>query len=148
MAWLPDHRSFDTQRVLVTGGHGFIGRHVVTALAEAGANPISTIHPLGNAVPDLPGETVTVDLEDRGQTAEVVNGIDVVVHLAARAGGIQFQREGDPHVFATNRRITDNLLAASADSQVQSFLPGVLTGDVSPGRRTIDRRPSPTRPDR
>jgi GDP-L-fucose synthase len=121
VAWLPDPRSFHAKRVLVTGGHGFIGRHVVTALAEVGARPISTIHPLGIAVPDLPAETVTVNLEDPEQTAEVVGGADVVIHLAARAGGIQFQREGDPDVFATNRLMTDNLLAASADSRVQRF---------------------------
>ena len=121
MAWLPDHRNFHTQRVLVTGGHGFIGRHVVSALAEAGANPISTIHPLGVAVPNLPGETVIVDLADRDQTAGIVRGADLVIHLAARAGGIQFQQEGDPDVFTTNRRMTDNLLAASADSKVQRF---------------------------
>jgi GDP-L-fucose synthase len=121
VAWLAKDTTLENRTVLVTGGHGFIGRHVVAALAQAGANPISTIHPQGVALPELPGATLTVELEDPNQVVEVVDGADMVVHLAARAGGIQFQRQGDSEVFAANRRITDNLLAAAADSQVQRF---------------------------
>ena len=56
-----------------------------------------------------------------------LRGADRVVHLAARAGGIQFQRGGGDDVFASNRRITDNLLAACADS-------GMSSGSSSPHR--------------
>jgi GDP-L-fucose synthase len=42
----------------------------------------------------------------------------MVIHLAARAGGIQFQEGGDTSIFASNRRITDNVLAACLRSRV------------------------------
>ena len=95
---MAESKSITDRTVLVTGGHGFIGRHVVTALARAGAQPISTVHPTGRLVPGLPGMTLSVDLEDPDQAMESVSGADMVIHLAARAGGIQFQRGGDEEV--------------------------------------------------
>jgi len=105
--------------VLVTGGHGFIGRHVVMALARAGANPVSVAQSNGTMLADQPGGSVALDLEDRDRVQKVVDGVNGVVHLAARAGGIQFQQEGGSDVFASNRLITDNLLAACAEAKVK-----------------------------
>jgi nucleoside-diphosphate-sugar epimerase len=102
------------RRVLVTGGHGFIGAHVVRALAAAGADPVATLHPGGDPAPGLVGSSLVVDLEVPGAVADAVEGCDLVVHLAARAGGIQFQLEGALDVFTANRSITDNLLRAAA----------------------------------
>jgi GDP-L-fucose synthase len=67
---------------------------------------------------DLPGETIALDLEDRKAVSDAVTGVDAVVHLAARAGGIQFQESRSSEVFSSNRAITDNLLAACAASSV------------------------------
>jgi UDP-glucose 4-epimerase len=73
--------TLDGQRVLVTGGSGFIGRHVVSRLAAAGA----TVR-----VVDLqPHRDPTVDLvqgdiaEPEVVEAAFEGGIDAVVHLAA-----------------------------------------------------------------
>ena len=104
--------------MLVTGGHGFIGRHVVAALADAGATPVSTFHPDRSQLPDLPGSTMSVDLEEPRQAFDAVTKVDMVVHLAARAGGIQFQEGADTSVFNANRRITDNVVAACLRSGV------------------------------
>jgi nucleoside-diphosphate-sugar epimerase len=105
--------------VLVTGGHGFIGQHVVAALARAGTNPVSVAQSGGTMLADQPGESIALDLEDWDRLKEVVGGVDGVVHLAARAGGIQFQAEGESDVFSSNRLITDNLLAACAEAKVR-----------------------------
>lgn len=105
--------------MLVTGGHGFIGRHVVAALDQAGAKPVSVAQSAATSHADLPGDSIAVDLEDGDRVAALVEGFDFVVHLAARAGGIQFQQEGAADVFSSNRLITDNLFAACASSQVE-----------------------------
>ena len=139
---MPEQLGLKLGDVLVTGGHGFIGRHVVTALARAGANPVSISQRSGSTLSDLPGETVTVDLEDVRGVSDVIRGVDSVIHLAARAGGIQFQQEGGGDVFSSNRLITDNLLAACADAKRQTHLSRVLAGDV-PGI-IGDRSPNPT----
>ncbi len=72
-------------RVLVTGGSGFIGSHVLDALAAAGHEPVvfDLVPPRYHA----PGTFATVagDLTDRGATRRAVQGCDAVVHLAAVA---------------------------------------------------------------
>jgi nucleoside-diphosphate-sugar epimerase len=116
---VPDHTELEGETVLVTGGHGFIGRHVVTALDRAGAKPVSVSQHDGETLADLPGRSYTLDLERAEGVSEALRGVDSVIHLAARAGGIQFQQAGGDDIFDSNRRITDNLLATSADSGIQ-----------------------------
>ena len=100
---------------------------MVSALAQAGAEPRAVTHPDGNIVGGLPAETIRLDLEDQEAVMSAVSDIDLVVHLAARAGGIQFQEEGVAGVFDSNRRITDNVLqACRAQSTKRVFLASSL----------------------
>lgn len=66
-------------RVLVTGGAGFIGSHVVEALGAAGHAPV---------VLDLAGHGVDVvgDVRDRDVVASALSGVDAVCHQAAMVG--------------------------------------------------------------
>jgi UDP-glucose 4-epimerase len=72
-------------RVLVTGGSGFIGSHVVDRLRARGHEPViidtspSTYHPLGE-VPIVIG-----DIADRDTARRAARGCDAVLHLAAVA---------------------------------------------------------------
>ncbi|GGN74967.1 NAD-dependent dehydratase [Actinoplanes lobatus] len=78
--------------VLVTGGAGFIGTHVVTALHGAGhqVTVVDAGHPGAHRAP-LP-DTVEgaplrrIDLRDQAAVAGVLAGVDVVVHQAAMVG--------------------------------------------------------------
>ena len=71
--------------VLVTGGSGFIGSHVLDALIAAGHEPLifdlvpSRHHPPGAY------RTITGDLTDRETARRAVRGCDAVIHLAAVA---------------------------------------------------------------
>jgi UDP-glucose 4-epimerase len=68
-------------RILVTGGSGFIGRHVVAELAAAGAH-VRVIDL--NPHPDPAVEIVIGDLaEPEVIEASLAGGIDAIVHLAA-----------------------------------------------------------------
>src|SRR3954451_21075925 len=83
-------------RVLVTGGSGFIGSHVVDVLAARGHAPVifdrvrSPHHERGS-VPIVLGDATDVDL-----LATAMAGCDVVVHLAAMAdvNDVQADPEG------------------------------------------------------
>jgi UDP-glucose 4-epimerase len=72
-------------RVLVTGGSGFIGSHVVDRLAAAGHSPRifdlrpSPHHPRGEV------DTVLGDLLDPGSLHAAMRDCDAVIHLAAAA---------------------------------------------------------------
>lgn len=93
-------------KLLVTGGAGDIGTTVVTEIREQHDVTIldrraSTHHP------DLP--FIKIDLENASETASVVQGFDVVVHLAAIPDPFS---DPDDVVFRLNCLSTFNLLEA------------------------------------
>ena len=76
-------------RVLVTGGAGFIGREVVTALTRRGDDVVvldslrADVHGPGGGVDE---RTVVGDVRDVGAVERALSGCDAVVHLAAKVG--------------------------------------------------------------
>lgn len=80
------------ESVLVTGGAGFIGRHVTRELAAAGCRVrildclLDQVH--GGAVPEVPGadEVIRADIRDADAVARTLRGVDAVIHLAAEVG--------------------------------------------------------------
>ncbi|GAB1824637.1 NAD-dependent epimerase/dehydratase family protein [Herbidospora sp. RD11066] len=77
-------------RVLVTGGAGFIGSHIVTALASAGHEPVvydallPASHPGDPSPPDA--EFVRGDVRDGDALEKAMKRVDAVCHQAAMAG--------------------------------------------------------------
>lgn len=68
------------ERVLVTGGAGLVGRHIVKALAAEGFS----VGVLDLVEPEGPSETFhQADVTDPVALAEALSGWDAVVHLAA-----------------------------------------------------------------
>ncbi|MFC5827082.1 NAD-dependent epimerase/dehydratase family protein [Nonomuraea insulae] len=69
-------------RVVVTGGSGFIGRHLVERLLARGDDVT-----VFDREPDPQVQTVTGDIRDEARLAEAIGaGVDVVYHLAAEVG--------------------------------------------------------------
>jgi GDP-L-fucose synthase len=80
------------QTIIVTGGAGFLGVHVVDQLRSLGARNI--------VVP----RSREVDLTDAGATGRLFDQVrpDVVIHLAARVGGIDANRRRPGTFFHDN----------------------------------------------
>jgi dTDP-L-rhamnose 4-epimerase len=82
------------ERVLVTGGAGFIGRHVVRALLSRGDEVrvldslIEQVHPQGRTAESVPDdvELIQADIRDGEALRRALDGVDKVVHLAADVG--------------------------------------------------------------
>jgi GDP-L-fucose synthase len=79
-------------RVLVTGGAGFLGRHVVEQLEAAGCRQVVT--------PRLADYDLTRDTDVARLFAS--HPVDVVLHLAAEVGGIGFNLANPGSIFYRN----------------------------------------------
>lgn len=104
--------------MLVTGGSGFIGRHVVGALRSAGA----TVRVIDlRAHPDADVETVVGDIADPAALRGAFDGgIDSIVHLAAVTSVLKSLQEPE-RTFQTNVVGTNAVLAAGREAGVTSL---------------------------
>ncbi|MCY0951154.1 NAD-dependent epimerase/dehydratase family protein [Streptomyces sp. H27-S2] len=139
-------------RVLVTGGAGFIGSHIVHALSARGHEPVVLDALLPAAHPDTPdppdAEFLRADVRDAGAVRSALRGVDAVCHQAAMVGlGKDFADA--PAYVGCNDLGTAVLLAEMAAAGVGEL---VLAGSMvvyGEGRYTCGRhgtvRPGPRR---
>jgi UDP-glucose 4-epimerase len=95
------------RRVLVTGGNGFLGSHIVPELMGRGydVTVVDNLSGLGsqrNKATDIP--FLELDLRDRS-SVRVFEGIDICLALAARCGGIGFFNRRPAEILDDNVRI-------------------------------------------
>jgi len=106
VTWLAD------KKILVTGGSGFLGRPLLRILEARGARP-------GNLVVPRSRE---YDLRVPQACTEVAAGKDVVIHLAANAGGIGWNQAHPGALFYDNAAMGIHLMEASRRAGVRKFV--------------------------
>ncbi|MDP3075364.1 NAD-dependent epimerase/dehydratase family protein [Bradyrhizobium sp.] len=107
-------------RILVTGSSGFIGSAVITALANAGHSVrAASRKPIRIADPDRIEWMRLPDLETEFDWAPLLEGIDIVVHLAAIAHRTQ-ANSGD--YTKAIRIATANLALACRRQQIKRLI--------------------------
>lgn len=113
-----------SRTVLVTGGAGYIGSHVVAQLVDAGEDVV-TLDNLSTGFRDavIGGEFVRGDVADRVLVGELLRRrrIDAVMHFAART--VVPESVADPiGYYANNTAGTCNLLVACAEAGIDKFV--------------------------
>jgi UDP-glucose 4-epimerase len=112
------------KNVLVTGGAGFIGSHIVDRLA--GECAVTALDNLSTGKEtNLPGNTVYVkgDLRDAGLVKRTIKeaDIDVVFHIGANAS-VPHSTEDPRYDFETNALGTFNVIEACRVSDVEKIV--------------------------
>jgi GDP-L-fucose synthase len=105
-------RDLARKRVLVTGGSGFVGRHVIAALRERGCRDLIT------------PRRVECDLTHAADVARLFDDVrpEIVIHLAAVVGGIGANRSHPGRFFYENTLMGLVVVEQARRSGVEKFV--------------------------
>ncbi|OGD97113.1 GDP-fucose synthetase [Candidatus Curtissbacteria bacterium RIFCSPLOWO2_01_FULL_38_11b] len=101
---------WENKKVVVTGGAGFLGKHLVKNLHK--------LSPQKVIVPKYP----KYDLRKFEDCLKAFQGTDIIIHLAANVGGIGYNKSHPAELFDDNILISVNALRAAKQTGVQKFV--------------------------
>jgi len=104
--------SLKNKRIVVTGGGGFLGRYIVKELIAQGADAKNISVPRSSQI----------DLRVQKNVRAVVKGADIVIHLAAKVGGIGYNREHPAEMFYDNVMMSVPLMHEAWKEGVKKFV--------------------------
>ena len=105
------------KKILITGGAGFFGSQVVHQLLEKGVLKENIRIPRSREI----------DLRKWENCARVVKDCDIVIHLAAKVGGIGFNQKYPGQLFYDNAIMGIQMIEAARQENVEKC---VVVGTV------------------
>ena len=100
------------KKILVTGGAGFLGKHVITRLIEEGVARKNIMVP----------RSKVYDLRKKSDCKKVVQGVDIVIHLAANVGGIGYNQKNPGTLFYDNLLMGVHMMEEARKAGVDKFI--------------------------
>lgn len=104
---------WSNKKILVTGGAGFLGSFVIDNLIKKRRVSEENIR--------IP-RSADVDLRKWENCIKVVKGIDIIIHLAGRGGGIGYNRKYPGSLFYDNIVMNTHLMEAARHENVEKFV--------------------------
>ena len=100
------------KKIVLTGGSGFLGKRVYDKLVEYGARPENITVPRSS----------DYDLRKKEVCDELLKGKDVVIHLAAKVGGLWFHVGRQAEFFYDNAMMGLHLVDSAHATGVRKFV--------------------------
>jgi len=113
---------YEGRSVLVTGGAGMIGSHLVELLLKRGANVRTVMHSRRPPTEFRDMEIVYGDLTKWDACVKAVKGMDYVFHLAAFVGGVGRNVAHPAGMFTPNVLMNTQMLEAARLEGVDRYL--------------------------
>ncbi len=98
------------KKVVITGGEGFLGSYLINLLKEK--KPKEIIVPKHSEY----------DFVDFGDCDKITKNVDVVIHLAAKVGGIGYNQEKPGELFYDNLMMGTQLMECARRNNVEKFV--------------------------
>lgn len=141
--FLKNDQSFfwQNKKVLVTGGCGFVGSHVTERLVASGATVTVLDHIRSNKLDNIKSVKGKIKLIDGNienlQTCKIAcEDQDIIINMAARVGGIEYNRAHQGSILRENLLIACNVMEAARLAKADRFLQ-VSSACVYPGDAII-----------
>ena len=117
---------FKNKNVIVTGGTGFIGSHLVEQLVSLQAKPIIFSKSLNKnflASCEKNIEILEVYLFEKNKIIKAMKNADIVLHLSASVAGIEYNSKHPATIFKDNLEMFMNTIDSAAKSEnIERFL--------------------------
>lgn len=115
------------KKVLVTGGAGFIGSHLVERLVKEKADVTILENLLNGREENIRSvrkeiKLIEGDCQDMEVALKACRGQDIVMNLAARVGGIEYNRTHQATMMRDNLMIATTMIEAARKASVERFL--------------------------
>ena len=118
-----------SKKILVTGGAGFIGGHLVENLIADGFD-VTVVDNFWRGKKDnlqsIGGgyccEVIEADLADPASCDRIIKGYDWVIHLADIVCGVNFALANELFVFHRNILINTNVLNACIENDIKNYV--------------------------
>ena len=115
---------YSDKNILVTGGTGMIGSHLVELLLEKNANVRIVAHEreIPPELEDKGLDVVSGDLTEKKFVEESMKGMDYVFHLAAYTGGLGRTSTHPASTLTPNLIMDGNILECAKNEGIERFL--------------------------